>query len=71
MAFGTFLRSLDIRITCPVSVASAEPEIPIEMPISAVANAGASFRPSPIIAVGPSFLSSLIIVALSSGRSSA
>ena len=39
--------------------------------LSAIANAGASFRPSPIIAVGPSFLSSLIVVALPSGRSSA
>ncbi|KAH7849879.1 hypothetical protein Vadar_024385 [Vaccinium darrowii] len=44
-----------LRITLPVSVARAKPEMPIEMPMSAVANAGASFIPSPTIAVGASF----------------
>ena len=63
--------SLVIRITSPVSIARAEPEIPIDIPISAVAKAGASFKPSPIMAVGPSLLKSLMSLVLSSGRSSA
>jgi len=56
MAFGIFLMSFDIRMTCPVSVASAEPDTPIEIPTSAVANAGASLTPSPTMAVIPSGL---------------
>ncbi|KAK4414877.1 Cadmium/zinc-transporting ATPase HMA2 [Sesamum alatum] len=48
-----------------------EPFRPIEIPTSAVANAGASLTPSPVMAVGPSFRSSLIILSLSFGRSSA
>jgi len=71
MASGIFLMSFDIRIMLPVSLASAEPEMPIEIPISAEANAGASFIPSPIMAVGPSLLNSEMIVTLSSGNSSA
>uniref|UniRef100_A0A7C9AL78 Uncharacterized protein n=1 Tax=Opuntia streptacantha TaxID=393608 RepID=A0A7C9AL78_OPUST len=71
MAWGIFLMSFDMRTTCPVSVASAEPETPIEIPTSAMANAGASFTPSPTIAVGPSSLYSWMILALSSGKSSA
>ncbi|KAJ0523168.1 hypothetical protein HanIR_Chr10g0490781 [Helianthus annuus] len=50
-AIGIFRTSFDIKITCPVSVASADPDIPIEIPISAVAKAGASLIPSPTIAV--------------------
>lgn len=71
MASGIFLRSFDIRIMSPVSLASAEPEMPIEIPISAEANAGASFKPSPSMAVGPSFLNSVMIFTLPSGKSSA
>nr|GMD25730.1 NAD-dependent DNA ligase [Ipomoea batatas] len=71
MAFGILPRSLDVRITWPVSMARAEPETPIDSPTSAVANAGASFKPSPVMAVAPSFLNSLISFALSSGSSSA
>ena len=71
MASGIFIMSLDIRIILPVSLANAEPEMPIEIPISAAANAGASFRPSPTMAVGPSFLNSEMIFTLSSGKSSA
>ncbi|KAG9152684.1 hypothetical protein Leryth_025140 [Lithospermum erythrorhizon] len=50
-ALGIFRISLDIRITFPVSVASAEPETPMDMPISATAKAGASFRPGGSIGI--------------------
>lgn len=68
---GILWMSFDIRMIPPVSVASAEPETPMEIPISAVASAGASFTPSPIMAVGPFFCNSVMILDLSSGRSSA
>jgi hypothetical protein len=71
-AFGILRMSFDIRVTWLVSIATAEPDTPIETPTSALANAGASFMPSPTISVGPSFsLSSPTILTLSSGRSSA
>lgn len=69
--FGMFRMSLDMRTTWPVCVASADPEIPIEIPTSAVARAGASFMPSPTMPTAPSFLNSVTSLALSSGRSSA
>lgn len=71
MACGIRRMSLDMRVMCPVSVATAEPATPIEIPTSAVAKAGASFIPSPTMAVDPSFFSSLMIVIFSSGSSSA
>lgn len=72
MASGIFRTSLDIKVMWLVSMATAEPDIPIEMPTSAVNSAGASFIPSPTITVGPSFpLRSFRILTLSSGRSSA
>ncbi|WVZ20528.1 hypothetical protein V8G54_007850 [Vigna mungo] len=71
MASGIFRMSFDKRIALPVSFARAEPDIPIEIPMSAVANAGASFMPSPIMAVSPSFFKFSMITAFSAGRSSA
>lgn len=70
MASGILRMSLDMSVMCPVSVAIAEPAMPIEIPTSAVANAGASFMPSPTMAVDPSFFSCLIILIFSSGSSS-
>jgi hypothetical protein len=70
-AFGILRMSFDIRVMWLVSIATAEPDTPIETPTSALASAGASFMPSPIISVGPCFaLSSSTILTLSSGRSS-
>ncbi|KAK8561133.1 hypothetical protein V6N12_048208 [Hibiscus sabdariffa] len=56
---GLLLHVLNLR-----SIVNAKPN-------RFVASAGASLMPSPITAVGTSFLNSLIILALSSGRSSA
>lgn len=53
MACGILRMSFDMSVMWLVSVATADPEIPMEMPTSAVASAGASFIPSPIIIVGP------------------
>ena len=39
MAWGIFRMSFDIRIIFPVSLANVDHQMPIEIPISAVANA--------------------------------
>jgi hypothetical protein len=71
IALGILRMSFDIRVMWLVSIATAEPDTPMETPTSALANAGASFMPSPIISVGPSFsFSSSTILTLSSGSSS-
>jgi hypothetical protein len=71
-ACGIFFKSFDMRLMWLVSVATADPDTPMEMPTSAVARAGASFIPSPIIIVGPTLdFKSLMTSTLSAGRSSA
>ncbi len=55
----------------PVSIATSVP-LPIAMPIFALANAGASFIPSPTIPTNlPRFCNSSIFLALSCGNTSA
>ncbi|BAT00725.1 Os07g0232950 [Oryza sativa Japonica Group] len=54
-----------------VSIAAADPEMPMDTPTSAAASAAASFIPSPTIIVGPNLaLRPLTSRTLSSGRSS-
>ncbi|KAI4342806.1 hypothetical protein MLD38_027384 [Melastoma candidum] len=71
MASGIFPRSFDMRIILLDSTANADPAMPMEMLMSAVTIAAASFIPSPTIAVTPLFCRSAIIFALSSGNNSA
>ncbi|MCY1249391.1 hypothetical protein D9M72_629200 [compost metagenome] len=54
-----------------VSIATSVPMVPMAMPVSAVARAGASLTPSPTMAVGCRVWSVRMIAALSSGRRSA
>ena len=57
-----------VKIISDASLATSVPVIPIATPISAFFNAGASFTPSPVIAVtNPLFWNVVIILILCSG----
>ncbi|KAJ8504378.1 hypothetical protein OPV22_005264 [Ensete ventricosum] len=49
VALGILRRSFDMRVMRLVSTATAEPDARMEIPMLAMANAGASFTPSPTI----------------------
>src|SRR3990170_1402277 len=71
MALTTSRRSSLMRMTWPVSLATSVP-VPMAIPTSACARAGASLMPSPIIATRrPRSWSALTSRALSSGKTSA
>jgi hypothetical protein len=68
MALRIVEKSSSVRIMSAASFATSVPSLPIEIPISAFFNAGASFTPSPVIATtSPLLCSAAMILSLCSG----
>ena len=70
-ACGISRRSLPVKATSADSIAASDPLTPIAMPTVALASAGASLMPSPIMAVGVVVDRDATAFALFSGRSCA